>query len=119
MTATRAITPGDMVPDEMLVPGDSVGECFDKYLGKVDFLNLCNWGEADLFGNSVSGLNEKPMRESGKEISTAADFTGILRIFWGRCMKNMTLKISFLSRMRLLFKPRTGWPYVGLREARG
>ena len=74
MTATRAITPGDMVPDEMLVPGDSVSECFDKYLGKVDFLNLCNWGEADLFGNSVSGLNEKPMRESGKEISTAADF---------------------------------------------
>lgn len=74
MTATRAITPGDLVYDEELVPGDSVRECFEKFTGKVDWLNSCNWGESDIFGNSASGLNKEPVKGYVKEIKTADDF---------------------------------------------
>lgn len=74
LTATRAITPGDLVYDEELVPGTSVRECFEKFTGKVDWLNSCNWGESDIFGNSASGLNAEPVKGYVKEIKTSEDF---------------------------------------------
>lgn len=74
MKASRAVMPGDMIPDGDLIPEASVRECFEKYLGQVDFLSTCNLGEADVFAQSASGLNEKPVRGYVKEIKTAADF---------------------------------------------
>lgn len=74
MTASRAVMPGDMIPDGDLIPEAGVRECFEKYLGQVDFLSTCNLGESDLSGESASGLNEKPVRGFIKEIRTAEDF---------------------------------------------
>lgn len=48
MTAGRAIMPGDMVPDGDLIPYETVAECFEHFLGQVDFLNSCNLGEVQM-----------------------------------------------------------------------
>lgn len=76
-TAGREITPGDMVCDGNLVPGESVRKCFEKCLGQADFLNVCNWGEVDLFARRSEGPIKK------REIRTAAEFYGHFRELLG------------------------------------
>lgn len=73
-TAPRAVMPGDMVPDEYLIPGNSVGECLEQYQGTLDFLNTCNLGESDVFARTVSGLNKQPVRGFVKQIQSKKDF---------------------------------------------
>lgn len=73
-TATRAVTPGDLVYDEDLIPGASVRECMERFTGKIDWLNSCNWGESDIFADSVSEFHVEPVRGYVKEIKTAKDF---------------------------------------------
>lgn len=73
-TAARAVTPGDLVYDENLIPGTSVRECIEKYTGTIDWLNSCNWGESDIFADSVSDFPENPVRGYVKEIKTTEDF---------------------------------------------
>lgn len=74
LTASRAITPGDMVQDGLYVIGGSVQECFARELGQVDFLNLCNLGEAAVCAKSEAHLSTVPENDRIKEVTDKASF---------------------------------------------
>ena len=65
---------GEMVYDGELVPFQTLRESFDKYLDGVDFINCCNYGESEIFGESLAGFNDIPVGEYIKSIKSAADF---------------------------------------------
>lgn len=78
-TAGRKLLPGNMIPDGELIPGDSVRECLEKWQSRVDYLNICNWGESDLWAKSV----QQAEREEKKEIRTAKDFYQHFKLLLG------------------------------------
>lgn len=54
--APREYYPGDIIFDGELVPERSFHELFDKYLGDVDFINICSQGESNIFAeHGMSG----------------------------------------------------------------
>lgn len=57
--------PGDMVIDGALIPAD-LRECFERYLGDVDFMNGVTDGEADVFARTGFVHDDKKI-ESAKE----------------------------------------------------
>ena len=47
--APREYYPGDIIYDGELIPERSFRELFNKYLGDVDFINICSQGESNIF----------------------------------------------------------------------
>lgn len=47
--APRDYYPGEIIYDGDLIPEPSFHELFNKYLGDVDFINICSQGESNIF----------------------------------------------------------------------
>ena len=81
--APRVLLPGDMVYDSDLIPYRSVRELFEHGLENVDFINGADDGEAEVFAESVSRLNEEPVRKFINGIRSSMDFYAHFRNLLG------------------------------------
>lgn len=81
--APRAIMPGELVCDAELVPFISMEEAVERFAGDVDMLSGSNFGEADVFANSKSGISRHPVRDYVREIRNSADLYAHFRNLLG------------------------------------
>lgn len=111
--APRVVMPGDVVWDGDLIPCKSVRELFETCLGDVDFMNGADSGEAEVFGESASGLNEVPVRKFISQIRNSRDFYGHFRNLLGLLYE----KYDFESLVKVT--DDTAWDTARLLAGRG
>ena len=79
--APREFYPGEIIYDGDLIPEKSFHELFNKYLGDVNFINICSQGESNIF--ATHGMSGAYGSFTGKELPVT-DVKSFYSFFKGR-----------------------------------